>query len=62
MHFELIKHGSKRHEPYVAADSPLARGEKPRTLERLMDNAYEVATAGWLPKVRHKHGRTKPAR
>ncbi len=62
MHFELIKPGSKRHEPYVAADSPLARGEKPRTLQRLLDNAFEVATAGWLRKDSHKHGRKQPAR
>lgn len=55
MHFELIKRGGRRHEPYIAADIPLTHGEKPRTLQRLLDDAFEAATAGWLPKDSRKH-------
>jgi hypothetical protein len=50
MHFELIKPGSKRHEPYVAPNSPLARGEKARTLSKLMDQHYMLATTNWFSR------------
>jgi hypothetical protein len=48
MHFELIKPGTKRHEPYVTPSSPLARGEKARTLSLLMEENYKLATANWF--------------
>ena len=36
MHFELVK---EKNKPYVAAEVPLAHGEKPRTLHRLMESS-----------------------
>jgi len=36
MHFELVK---EKNTPYIAPDAPLAHGEKPRTLQRLMESS-----------------------
>jgi hypothetical protein len=56
MHFELIKPGAKHYEPYEAPDSPL-KGEKPRTLSRLLDETYNLLVTRWSPhKASSKKG------
>lgn len=50
MHFELIKPGARHHEPYVRPDAPLARGEKARTLSRLLDETYQLTATRWFPQ------------
>lgn len=38
MHFELV---NGKNTPHIAADAPLSRGEKPRTLKRLLDESFQ---------------------
>jgi hypothetical protein len=40
MHFELM---GKNDGDYIGAEHPLNRGERPRTLERLMSGAFADA-------------------
>jgi len=40
MHFELVGKGK---QPYIPPEAPLARGEKPRTLKQLMEEAFAGA-------------------
>jgi hypothetical protein len=41
MHFELVDGPTK---PHVKADAPLARGEQPRTLKKLIDESFPAKT------------------
>jgi hypothetical protein len=47
MHFELI--GDRKHwSPHIAPEDKLAKGEKPRTLKRLIESAFQTK----IPKLR----------